>query len=76
LGPPVHARIVSGNSFVISKGWMTASLAVASRRFRRIQICPKDLSPRLAAQSSVRAAGIDAVFERKEAEIEFPATPV
>jgi hypothetical protein len=34
------------------------------------------LSPRLAAQSSVRAAGIDAVFERKEAEIEFPATPV
>jgi len=51
---------------------MDASLAVASRRFRRIQICPKDLSPRSAAQSSVRAAGIDAVFERKEAEIKSP----
>src|SRR5262249_1877782 len=31
------------------------------------------LSPRSAAQSSVRAAGIDAVFERKEAEIKSPA---
>jgi hypothetical protein len=51
-------------------------LAAVSAQFRTIQICPKDLSPRLAAQSSARAAGIDASFEGKEAEIKLPATPV
>ena len=34
------------------------------------------LKPAIGGTVGVKAAGIDAVFERKEAEIEFPATPV
>ena len=34
------------------------------------------LKPAIGGTVGVKAAGIDAVFERKEAEIELPATPV
>ena len=42
------------NTFVISKRWVARAVSVVSARFRTIQICPKDLSLRLTAQSSAR----------------------
>jgi len=63
-------------SSVIPKRWIACHSLMASAQFRTIQICPKDLSPRMAAQSSVRAAGISMPLSRgKEAEIKLPATP-